>query len=226
MAHFADIAFPLRLSFQVAAVATCIVALTAVPLGYLLSTGRVPAGKAIESALTLPMVLPPVVTGYYLLLIIGRNGLLGRVSGALTGTPWGLNFTWQAAVIAAAVVSFPLALKSARAAFDGVDRELMRVSEVLGRSRSEIAVHVVLPLAWRGVIAGLGLAFARALGEFGATVMVAGNVPGVTNTMATEIYHAVMYGEWGVATALVGLFTLLALSVLLLVEALAARTVR
>jgi molybdate transport system permease protein len=208
------IAFPLRLSFQVAILSTFAVAITATPVAYALATRSVRGGRLLDAMLTLPMVLPPVVTGYYLLLIIGRNGLLGRLSEAVTGTAVGLNFTWQAAVIAAAVVSFPLALKTARTAIESVDPALVRMSHTLGRSEAETIVHVVMPLAWRGIAAGLALAFARALGEFGATVIVAGNMPGSTNTMALEIYNAVMYGDWGVATGLVLLFTTLSLVVL------------
>ncbi len=226
MFDFGEIAFPLRLSFQVAILATIVVALTAVPLAYALSTRRVRGGRLIEAALTLPMVLPPVVTGYYLLLIIGRNGLFGRVTEALTGTAVGLNFTWQAAVIAAAVVSFPLALKTARTALESVDPGLVRMSHTLGRSEAETVLFVVVPLAWRGIAAGLALAFARALGEFGATVIVAGNMPGSTNTMALEIYNAVMYGDWGLATSLVLFFTMITLVVLVGADRLVRGAVR
>jgi molybdate transport system permease protein len=212
--NLGDIAFPLRLSFQVAVLATIAVAVTAVPVAYALATRRVRGGRLLDAVLTLPMVLPPVVTGYYLLLIIGRNGVLGRMSEAVTGTAVGLNFTWQAAVIAAAVVSFPLALKTARSAMESVDPALVSMSHTLGRSEAETVVHVVLPLAWRGIAAGLALSFARALGEFGATVIVAGNLPGSTNTMALEIYNAVMYGDWGAATSLVLFFTTISLVVL------------
>jgi molybdate transport system permease protein len=203
----ADIVFPLRLSFQVALLATLGVAAVGIPLAYLLARRRSHGQRLLEAALMLPMVLPPVVTGYYLLLIIGRNGLLGRLTEMLTGTAVGLNFTWQAAVLASAVVSLPLTIRTARAAIEAIDPGLLRISYSLGRTELETALHVVLPLAWRGIVAGLALSFARALGEFGATVMVAGNIPGKTNTMALEIYNAVMFGDWQVATTLVIVFT-------------------
>lgn len=201
------IAFPLRLSFQVALLATVIVAVVGVPLAYLLASREFRGKSVLDAMLTLPMVLPPVVTGYYLLLLIGRNGVLGRVTEAVTGTATGLTFTWQAAVLAAAVVSLPLTIKTGRSAIEAVDRSLVETSYTLGRSETETALMVVLPLAAKGIFAGLVLSFARALGEFGATVMVAGNIPGKTNTMALEIYNAVLYGDWTTATLLVLLFT-------------------
>jgi len=191
----------------VAVLATALVALAGVPLAYLLASREFRGKNVLDVALTLPMVLPPVVTGYYLLLVIGRNGLLGRASEALTGTAVGLTFTWQAAVLAAAVVALPLTIKTARSAIEGVDPSLVHTSYTLGRGELETIAHVVLPLASRGILAGLALSFARALGEFGATIMVAGNIPGRTNTMALEIYNTVLYGDWAAATTLVVAFT-------------------
>lgn len=202
-----EILFPLRLSFQVAAFATLTVAALGIPLAYLLARRRSRGQSLVEAILMLPMVLPPVVTGYYLLLVIGRNGLLGRLTERLTGTATGLNFTWQAAVLAAAVVSLPLTIRTTRGAIEAIDPGLLRMSHSLGRTELETALYVVLPLAWRGILAGLAMSFARALGEFGATVMVAGNIPGKTNTMSLEIYNAVMFGEWHVAAVLVAVFT-------------------
>lgn len=209
------LAFPLRLSFQVAIVATLLVALVGVPLAWLLARYSFRGKEALDALLTLPMVLPPVVTGYYLLLLIGRNGLLGKVTEALTGHATGLTFTWQAAVLASAVVALPLTIKTARTAIESVEPALLQTSYSLGRSEIETAWFVVLPLAARGIVAGLALSFARALGEFGATVMVAGNIPGRTNTMALEIYNAVVYGDWAGATMLVLLFTAASLGFLL-----------
>lgn len=221
-----DIGFPLRLSFQVAIVATVLVALVGVPLAWLLARRDFRGRDLLDAVLTLPMVLPPVVTGYYLLLIIGRNGLLGAASKALTGTAVGITFTWQAAVLAATVVALPLTIKTARAAIEAVDPELLHMSYSLGRSELETAWSVMLPLAAKGIVAGLALSFARALGEFGATVIVAGNIPGRTNTMSLEIYNAVMYGDWQVATTLVLLFTGVSLGFLLMANRLTRAVAR
>lgn len=201
------IAFPMTLSLRVAAMATLACAVLGVPLAYYMAT-RDFVGKSIaDVGVMLPLALPPVVTGYYLLLVIGKNGLLGWVTERITGTAVGLTFTWQAAVIASFVIAFPLAVSMARAAIAAVDPVHADASRTLGRSEFETAVMVVLPLAARGIIAGLTLAFARALGEFGATAMVAGNIPGRTNTMSLEIYNAVLYGDWKAASMLVAIFT-------------------
>lgn len=216
-----DIAFPVGLSLQVALLATLGCALVGVPIAYVLAT-RTFRGKQLAGVgVMLPLVLPPVVTGYYLLLLIGRGGALGAVTKAATGTAYGITFTWQAAVIASFAVAMPLAVNTARAAIAAVDPAHADASRTLGRSEFETAVFVVLPLAARGISAGLALAFARALGEFGATMVVAGNIPGRTNTMALEIYNAVLYGDRSTATALVVLYTLVSVGVLLLADRLA-----
>ncbi|MDR3686399.1 MAG: molybdate ABC transporter permease subunit [Coriobacteriia bacterium] len=209
------IAFPLRLSFQVAGLSTILVALLGVPLAYVLATREFPGKHIASVAVMLPLVLPPVVTGYYLLLLIGRGGVLGKLTSALTGTAYGLTFTWQAAVIASFVIALPLGVTSARAAIASVDPAHADASRTLGHGELETAAFVVLPLAARGIAAGLALAFARALGEFGATIMVAGNIPGQTNTMALEVYNAVIYGDWKTATMLVLVFTAVSAVVLL-----------
>jgi molybdate transport system permease protein len=204
----ADIGFPLRLSLQVALCATVLSAVFGVGIAYLLARKPFRGREFVDALVTLPMVLPPVVTGYYLLLLVGRNGALG----ALTGTDPGITFTWWAAVLASFTVSVPLTIKTARAAFESVDTDVVSASYTLGRGEAETFWHVVLPLAKRGVLAGLVLSFARALGEFGATVMVAGNVPGRTNTMPLEIYNAVVFGDWKTATLLVLIFTAISLA--------------
>ncbi len=222
----ADIAFPLRLSLQVALLATAGCALVGIPVAYLLAT-REFRGKAVADVLVmLPLVLPPVVTGYYLLLIVGKRGLLGEVTKALTGTAYGITFTWQAAVIASFAISLPLVVTAARSAIAAVDPAHADTSRTLGRGELETAALVVLPLAARGIAAGLALAFARALGEFGATIMVAGNIPGRTNTMALQIYNAVLYGDWHSATALVAVFTLVSAAFLLLANRLTQAVAR
>ena len=147
------------------------------------------------------MVMPPTVLGYYLLVIIGREGPVG----AVLRTHFGINliFTWQAAVIAAAVVAFPLVLRGARAAFETVDTQLEQAAKVLGVPPFAIFLRVTLPLAWRGVLGGTLLAFARSMGEFGATLMVAGSIPGKTQTLSIAVYEAVQAGQDDTANLLV-----------------------
>jgi molybdate transport system permease protein len=149
------------------------------------------------------------VTGYILVLLLGKNGLIGEVLYGLTG--WALLFTWQAAVIAAFVVSFPLMVKTTAAAISGVDREFEYAAYTLGRSEPETLVSVTLPLAKKGILAGLVLSFARAVGEFGATLMVAGNIPGKTNTMSLSIYTAFQSGNDSLANLLVVILVLVSL---------------
>jgi molybdate transport system permease protein len=220
------VAFPLRLSLQVAGLSTVMVALLGVPLAYVLATSEFRGKSLAEVAVVLPLVMPPIVTGYYLLLLIGRNGVLGHVAQALTGTAVGLTFTWQAAVLASFAIALPLGVTTARAAIAAVDPAHANASRTMGRGEFETAVYVVLPLAARGIVAGLALSFARALGEFGATIMVAGNIPGQTNTMALEVYNAVLYGDWRTATLLVALFTCVSAVVLLGANKLTAAVVR
>jgi molybdate transport system permease protein len=188
--------FPLRLSLQVSALATIITVIIGVPVAYLLARRHFRGKDILALLLTLPMVLPPTVTGYILLLIVGNNGLLGKAFSALTGGhELGILFTWGAAVIASFAVSFPLMLITTRASIEDVDQELINASYMLGRSEMETMLRVVIPLSARGIIAGTTLAFARAMGEFGATIMLAGNIPGKTNTMPLAIYTEAMYGS-------------------------------
>lgn len=200
-------AFSLRLSLQVAACSAVFVLLIGTAVAYLLARRRFRGKELLDLVLTLPLVLPPVVTGYYLVLLLGRNGVVGESLAAISGGKIALMFTWYGAVIAAVAVSLPLMIKTARAAIEAVDPELIEMSYTLGRSERETALRVVLPLARPGILAGLTLAVARGLGEFGATIMLAGNLPGETNTMPLEIYNRVVYGEWAEASLFVALFT-------------------
>jgi molybdate transport system permease protein len=154
----------------------------------------------LDALVTLPLVLPPTVLGYYLLVLVGRRGVFGAWLESIGIT---LVFTWQGAVLASTVVAFPLVLKSARAAFEGVDHQLENAARVLGVSETGIFFRVTLPLALRGIVAGVLLAFARALGEFGATLMIAGNLPGRTQTLSVAIYEAVQAGDNNTANLLV-----------------------
>ncbi len=182
-----------------------------VPLAYLLARKRFPGRDLLGLIFTLPMVLPPTVTGYLLLLVFGNTGALGKAWHALTGGQLGIVFTWQAAVIASFAVSFPFMLVTARAAMESVDQDLINASYMLGRSEFDTAWRVVIPLAGRGILAGATLAFARAMGEFGATIMLAGNLPGRTNTMPLSIYTETMTnGFQGSALWMVLFFVLVA----------------
>lgn len=205
----------LGLSVRVALVATLLNALIGIPLAYLLARRAFRGRTLVDLVVTLPLVLPPTVTGYYLIVLLGRRGWLGAPLYALTG--WTVAFTWYAAVVAATVMALPLLVRTARAAIESVDRELERAAFTLGRSEWRTAIEVTLPLARNGIVAGLVLAFARALGEFGATLMLAGNIPGRTTTVPLAIYTAVQTGEGGDALLLVAALT--ALSCLVLVAA-------
>jgi len=158
----------------------------------------------LEAAITLPLVLPPSVVGYGLLVLIGVHGPLGSF---LNQFGLSLVFTWVAVVIAATVVAFPLMYQSARAAFTSVNPGLEKAARTLGAGELRIFFTVTLPLAWPGIMSGLVLAFARAIGEFGATLMVAGNIPGKTQTIPLAIYFAVESGDTATANALVGIIT-------------------
>lgn len=191
---------PLLLSLKVAGWATALDVVLGVAAGYALARWRSGARDVVDSLLTLPLVLPPTVLGYYLLVLLGRRGVIGAW---LDGLGIQLVFTWQGAVIASMVVAFPLILKSARAAFEGVDPQLERAARTLGLSETAVFFRVTLPLAARGILAGALLAFARALGEFGATLMIAGNLPGRTQTLSVAVYAAVQAGDDSTANVLV-----------------------
>lgn len=158
-------------------------------IGWLLARKQFRGKMLLDTLVNLPLVLPPVVTGYFLLLVFGREGLVGRWLYQAFGLA--LSFTWQAAALAAAVVSFPLYVRSVRVAIENVDPRLEEAARVLRATRWDVFRRVTLPLSVNGVIAGLILAFARSLGEFGATIMVAGNIPGKTQTIPLAIFSLV-----------------------------------
>jgi molybdate transport system permease protein len=211
----------LSLSVRVAVLATLVNAAVGIPLAYVLARRRFRGRALVDLLVTLPLVLPPTVTGYYLIVLLGRRGWLGAPVYAATG--WSIAFTWYAAVVAATVMALPLLVRTARAAIDSVDRSLEQAAHTLGRSEWRTALEVTLPLARNGILAGLVLAFARALGEFGATLMLAGNIPGRTATVPLAIYTAVQTGEEHAALVLVGLLTVLSCIVLVIANRLGAR---
>jgi molybdate transport system permease protein len=211
----------LALSVQVALLATLLNAVLGIPLAYLLARRVFPGKTLVDLLVTLPLVLPPTVTGYYLIVVLGRRGWMGAPLYDVTG--WTVAFTWYAAVIAATVMALPLLVRTARAAIESVDRDLEKAAYTLGRPEWRTALEVTLPLAARGILAGLVLAFARALGEFGATLMLAGNIPGRTQTVPLAIYTAVQTGEAAEALFLVAMLTALSCVVLVAAGRLGAR---
>ena len=191
--------FPLWLSLRVALSATALTLVVGIPVALLLARARFAGRGLLEAVVVLPLVLPPTVLGYYLLVVIGSRGPLGR---ALAAVGLELAFTWWAAVLAASVGSVALLIKSAQAGFETVDRQLEQAARTLGRSEWSVFWSVTLPLAWRAVLAGAVLAFCRALGEFGITLMVAGNIPGRTQTLPLAIYDRVQAAQMNEANAL------------------------
>lgn len=205
---------PLILSFQVAAVATVMATLAGVVVAGLISRTRFAGSDLLDALITAPMVLPPTVLGYYLLLLIGRGSAVGRAYEALTGGP--LVFTKTAAILAGSIAAFPFVVKSARAAMDDVDPRLVWAAATLGASPLKVFRTVILPLSRNGVLAGLTLGFARALGDFGVTLMVAGNIPGLTQTGALAIYDAVQANREAEAAGMVAVMTAFAVLALYL----------
>lgn len=203
----------LALSLKVAGLATAATTVLGVAAGFVLARGKFPGRNVLDTLLTLPMVLPPTVLGYYLLVLLGRRSPVG----VWLFDAFGINliFTWQGAVIAASTVAFPLVFKPARAAFESVDGQLEQAAKVLGISNVAVFFRVTLPLAWRGILAGMLLAFARALGEFGATLMVAGSIPGKTQTLSVAVYEAVQAGQDDLANMLVYIISAVCVAVLL-----------
>lgn len=204
--------FPILLSLRVATLSTILAGLFGVGLAWLLTRRRFPGRTLLESVVVLPLVLPPTVVGFYLLLLLGRSGPLGA---SLEAAGLEIVFTWRAAVIAATVASLPLVVKAAQAAFESVDPRIEAAARTL-RPAASVFLTVTLPLAWRGILAGLILAFARGMGEFGITLMLAGSIPGRTQTLPLAIYDAVQANDLAQANAL-ALTTIAIVSVLLFV---------
>lgn len=185
--------------------ATAFIVIIGITVAYFLARRDCRGKELIDILFTLPLVLPPTVTGYYLIILFGRNGAIGKLVYELTG--WTIMFTWYAAVLASFVVALPLMIKTTRAAIESVDKDLINASYTLGHSELETTLKVILPLAKRGIVAGAVLSFARAMGEFGATLMLAGNLPGKTDTMPIAIYSLTGSGEWSKAHGMVILLT-------------------
>jgi molybdate transport system permease protein len=213
--------FPLWLSLRVAILSTAIALAAGLWIAYLLANRDFRFKDVLDAAVTLPLVLPPTVLGYYLLVLIGRASPFGRLWEDVFGAP--LVFTWKACVIAALLHSFPLLVKSTRAALESVDRSYERAARTLGASEWKLFWRVTLPLAWRSIFAATALAFARSLGEFGVTLMVAGNIPGRTQTLAVAIYDAVESSNGAMARTMVLIISIVALVILTLANRLGPR---
>jgi molybdate transport system permease protein len=205
---------PLYLSLKVSFFATLICILIGLPLSYLLAKKRFYGRGFLDSIIMLPMILPPTVLGYYLLVVLGRRSFIGRAFEDIFGTT--IVFTWYGAVIAASVVAIPLLVKTAKSAFEAVDNNLENAARILGKSETAVILTITIPLAWRGIFAGIALSFFRALGDFGTTLMVAGNIPGLTQTVPIAIYDAVQADNMPLANILVAIVTVSAISILLI----------
>ena len=215
--------FPLWLSLRVAVVSTALALAIGLWLAYVLANREFRGKDVLDAAVSLPLVLPPTVLGYYLLVLVGRASPLGKVWEVIFGSP--LVFTWTAAVVAALLHSLPLLVKSTRAALESVDRNYERAARTMGASEWKLFWRVTLPLAWRSILAAVVLAFARALGDFGVTLMVAGNIPGKTQTVAVAIYDAVESGNGAVARVLVLVISAVALVILTVASRLSPKRV-
>jgi molybdate transport system permease protein len=213
--------FPLWLSLKVAGIATALSLALGLWLAYVLANRRLRGRELLDAAVALPLVLPPTVLGYYLLVLFGRVSPLGRLYEWAFGAP--LVFTWQAAVVAAMFHAIPLLVISARAALESVDHVYERAARNLGASEWRVFWRVSLPLARRSIAAVAVLAFARTLGDFGITIMIAGNIPGRTQTLAVAIYDAVESGNGALARVLVVVVSLVAVAVLTVATRLVAR---
>lgn len=213
--------FPLWLSLRVAFLSTAVALACGLWLAYILANREFRGKEVLDAAVTLPLVLPPTVLGYYLLVLIGRSSWIGRAWEVVFGSP--LVFTWKAAVIAALLHSLPLLVKSARAALESVDHSFERAARSLGASEWRLFWRVTLPLAQRSILAAAALAFARSLGDFGVTLMVAGAIPGSTQTISVAIFNAVESGNMTQAGILAVVISAVALLILTIAKRLEPR---
>jgi molybdate transport system permease protein len=204
--------FPLWLSLRVATIATVVASMFGITFGYILAKARFRGRGLLEAILTIPIVLPPTVLGYYLLTTLGVNSPIGRAWENIFGSP--LVFTPTAAIIAASISALPFVVRTARAAIEDVDPRIEAAMRIAGHREWKIAFLVTLPVARRGLLAGVALGFARALGDFGATVMIAGNIPGRTQTLPIAVYDAVQAGND--STARVGSLLLAGIAIVVL----------
>lgn len=206
---------PVLLSLKTALVSTGVTVLMALPTAWVLKHRKKTVWTVVDCALVLPLILPPSVVGFILLMILGRSSIVGKVLYAVGLSP---VFSWWATVIAATVVTFPLIYRTARGAFEQLDETLIKAGRTLGASEFKIIRTIVLPLAWPGLGAGIILGFSRAMGEFGATLMLAGNIPNKTQTLPLAIYFAAEGGHMDRAWLWVGIMVALSFTFLMLIN--------
>lgn len=203
---------PILLSLKVSAIATLVAAVAGIILAILLATRKFPGRDLLDVLFTVPMILPPTVLGYYVLVAVGRRSFIGGVWEDIFGSP--IVFTQTGAVLAAMLGALPFVVKSSRTAFEGVPPVLVQAARTLGANRLRVFWTVRIPLAWPGIMAGIMLGFARALGDFGATLMVAGNIPGKTQTASLAIYDAIQANREREALAMIVVLTAVAVFML------------
>lgn len=208
--------FPLYLTLKVSIFATFFSVIIGLGLAWFMARKEFFGKGFLDAIIMQPLVIPPTVLGYYLLVLLGRASPVGRFLEDTLGVT--LVFTWKGAVVAAFVASLPLFVRPARAAIEGVDKNLENAARLLGKNEWDVLKTITIPLAWRGIVAGSVMAFARATGEFGATLMIAGNIPGMTQTLSIAIYDAVQMGNTKMANLLVGIITLFSFSVIYFVN--------
>lgn len=204
-----SVLFPVILSLKISFIAILIGIILGIPIGYILANRNNKLAHFIDSLLNLPIVLPPTVLGYYLLVILGRNSFLGKFLEETFGVT--LVFSQVGVTIVAIVVSIPFIIKYSKIAFEEIDKEYINSAKLLGRTNKNIFFTIALPLAWRGVLAGVTMGFSRAIGDFGATIMISGGIPGKTITMPIFIYNSIQEGNKELANKLVLFMTVIAI---------------
>ncbi|HPA63571.1 MAG TPA: molybdate ABC transporter permease subunit [Spirochaetota bacterium] len=204
--------FPLILSFKVSGISTAIAFFAGIPIAYYLSMKKNRIGNLIDSLLNLPIILPPTVLGYYLLVLLGRHSIIGKFLEKNFDIM--IVFTPIGAVIAATVVSIPYLIKAVKVSFQEIDEDYLNAARVIGKTEIEIFFTITMPIAWRGIFSGISMAFARALGDFGTTLMIAGSIPEETLTMPVAIYNALQAGDEKTANILVLIMTVIAVTTL------------
>lgn len=202
---------PFWISIKTSLLATFITFFIGIGSAYIVANYRGKWRGLIDSLFTLPLVLPPTVIGFFLLLLVGKNGFIGKILEFMDRS---IIFTWSATVVAAVVVAFPMMYRSARSAFEQIDDNLISAAKTLGLSEWKIFYKIAIPLAWPGIIGGIVLSFARALGEFGATLMIAGNIPGKTQTMPLAIFFKVQAMDY--KGAMIWVLTIVFISIVMI----------